>query len=94
MAESLLRDPAFAAEYLNALLEEGDQEGLLVAIRHLADSLGGVPRVAEEAKLNAKTLYRTLSPKGNPELRSITRVLGALGMRLAIEPIDGHAHAA
>ena len=48
---------------------------------------GGVPAVAEKAHLNATQLYRTLSAEGNPELRSLTAVLKALGMRLAVLPI-------
>jgi DNA-binding phage protein len=28
---------------------------------------GGVPYLAEQAERNATTLYRTLSPRGNPE---------------------------
>ena len=46
-----------------------------------------VPVIAEKAHLNATQLYRTLSAEGNPELRSLTAVLKAMGMRLAVEPI-------
>lgn len=90
--ESFRKDPQFAAEYLNAVLAEGDQEELMVALRYMADAFGGVPKLAERARLNATTLYRTLSPKGNPELRSMTAVLEAMGMRLAVQPIPEDAH--
>jgi DNA-binding phage protein len=43
--------------------------------------------VAGSSKLNPKTLYRTLSPAGNPELRSFQAILGAMGMRLAVTPL-------
>ena len=82
--ESFRRDPEFAAEYLNAVLEDGDQEELLVALRRVATAFGGVPKVARRAELNAKALYRTLSPKGNPELKTLTALLKATGMRLAV----------
>jgi probable addiction module antidote protein len=85
--ESLRSDPQFAAEYLNAVLDDGDQEELLLALRYLANAYGGVPKLAASAKLNATTLYRTLSPRGNPELRSMRALLGAMGMRLAVEPV-------
>lgn len=85
--ESFRRDPAFAAEYLNAVLKEGDQEELLLALRRVAAAFGGVPKVAKQAELNAKALYRALSPKGNPELRTLSAVLEALKMRLAIVPV-------
>ncbi len=85
--ESFCRDPGFAAQYLNTVLEDGDQEEIMVALRRIAEAFGGVPKLAESAKLNATTLYRTLSRKGNPELRSMAALLKAMGMRLAVQPI-------
>lgn len=85
--ESFQRDSHFAAEYLNAVLADGDQDELMVALRYMAEAFGGVPKLAARAQLNATTLYRTLSAKGNPELRSMTALLGAMGMRLAVQPI-------
>jgi probable addiction module antidote protein len=90
--ESFRKDPQFAAEYLNAVLAEGNQEELMVALRYMAEAFGGVPKLASRAKLNATTLYRTLSPKGNPELKSMTALLEAMGMRLAVQPISQETH--
>ncbi len=87
MAEVFREDPEFATQYLNSVLEEGDQADLLVALRQMAQALGGIPAVADKAHLNATQLYRTLSAEGNPELRSLTALLKAMGMRLAVEPI-------
>ena len=91
LQESLRNDPAFAAEYLNAVIEDGDQAELMLAIRQVADAHGGVQAVATLAELNATTLYRTLSSTGNPELKSFRKVLGAVGLKLAIEPADAVA---
>jgi probable addiction module antidote protein len=88
--EDLAGDPEFAAGYLNAVLEDGDQQELMIALRRVATAFGGVPKLAESAELNAKTLYRTLSPKGNPELRSLTALLNAMGMRLAVQPVTSN----
>lgn len=85
---SFRKDPQYAAEYLNSVLQEGDQEELLVALRYMAKAFGGVSKLAEQAELNATTLYRTLSPKGNPELKSLTALLKAMGMRLAVQPLE------
>jgi DNA-binding phage protein len=41
----------------------------------------------EEAELNVNTLYRTLSPKGNPELKSLRSLLRAMGMQLAVRQL-------
>lgn len=80
-------DPEFAAEYLNAVLEDGDQEELLLALRRMAEAFGGVPKLARSTKLNPTSLYRTLSPRGNPELASLRAILKAMGMRLAVQPL-------
>ena len=90
--ESFRKDARFAAEYLNAVLADGDQEELMVALRYMAQAFGGVQKLAESAELNATTLYRTLSPKGNPELRSMTALLKAMGMRLAVQPLSETTH--
>ena len=42
MIEGLRSDPAFAAEYLNAILEDGDQEELMLALRRIFEAFGGV----------------------------------------------------
>ena len=85
--ESFRKDPRFAAEYLNAILEDGDQEELMLALRRIAEAFGGVPQLARSARLNANTLYRTLSSKGNPELKSLRAVLRAMGMQLTVRPL-------
>ena len=84
--ENFKNNPQFAADYLNAVLEDGNQEELMLALRRIASAFG-MRDVAENAKLNPKTLYRTLSPIGNPELRSFQAILGAMGMRLAVTPV-------
>lgn len=86
MAEMFKEDPAFAAEYLNQILQDGEPADLLVALRQMAQAHGGVRALARETELNATQLYRTLSPQGNPELRSLSAVLNALGFRLAVQP--------
>jgi len=83
---SLRRDRKYAAAYLDQVLADGDQKELMLALRRLSEALGGVPGLAQQAGLNATTLYRTLSGKGNPELRTLRALLGAMGLRLSIAP--------
>jgi probable addiction module antidote protein len=87
MAEEFRNDPAYAQTLLNSILEEGDQAELLIALRQMARAFGGVQSIAEKADLNPTQLYRTLSNKGNPELRSLTAILKAMGLRLAVERV-------
>jgi len=82
--ESFARDPEYAAEYLNAVLEDGDAAELLVALNRLARAFGGVTSVASQVDLNGTTLYRTLSKHGNPELKTLVKVLRAMHLRLAV----------
>ncbi len=81
-------NPQEAAAYLSAVLEDGDQKEVMLALRRIAAAFGGVPKLAEQTDLNANTLYRTLSARGNPEMKSLMAILKALGLRLAIEPIE------
>lgn len=88
---SLREDPEFAAAYLDAVLEDGDQQEFLLALRRLSEARGGVQTLAARARLNPTSLYRTLSPRGNPELKSMRALLRALGLRLSVEPIRRRA---
>jgi len=78
--------PRFAAEYLIAVPADGDQEDLMAALRYMAEAFGAVPQLAARARPNATTLHRTLSPKGNPELKSMTALSKAMGIWLAVQP--------
>ncbi len=93
MAELYHSDPALALEVINGILADGDQAELLVVLRQMAQAFGGVQAVAERAHLNPTQLYRTLSPKGNPALSSLFAILEAMGMRLAVQPLNTSAQA-
>ena len=82
-----LGDPATAAAYINTAAREEDPAALLLALRNVAEAHGGIAKIAARAGLNRQQLYRTLSPDGNPELRSLAALLKAMGMRLAVEPL-------
>ncbi len=87
MAESFRKDPTYAVALLNQILEDGEQAELLIVLRQMTKAFGGVSGVAEKAELNPTQLYRTLSEQGNPELRSLTAILRAMGLRLAVERV-------
>ena len=79
-----LADPEEAAAYLNAALEDGDQEVFLLALRHVSEARG-MSQVARQARLNRESLYRMLSASGNPQLSSLNALLQSVGLRLAVE---------
>lgn len=81
----------------SASIRPSDETDLMLALRTLSKVFGGVQEVARQADVNAYPLYRTLSAKGNPELKALSAILKARGMRLAIQPLNHprqhHAHA-
>ena len=97
VVELLREDPAFANEYLAASLEAieepGGREALLMALRQVAEAQG-MAAVAERAGMQREGLYRALSPKGNPTLKTLLAVLSAAGLRLAVTRSSGMPHPA
>jgi probable addiction module antidote protein len=83
-----LKDPKEAEAYLNAALDDGDPKLFLLALRDVAEARGGMGKVARSCKLNRESLYRMLSKKGNPSLKSLGALLSSLGFRLVVEKKD------
>jgi probable addiction module antidote protein len=88
----LRADREFAVEYLKAALEELDDPSCrsvgLLALRNVAEAYGGLASVAAKAGITREALYRALSPKGNPTLKTLLAVLHAVGMRLSVTTAD------
>src|SRR5256885_408177 len=86
LIEELRGDPALAAEYIRAALEDTDEPRvLLIALRQTAEACGGIAKVAQVAGVERESLYRALSPKGNPRLSTLAAVAKALGLKLTVE---------
>ena len=68
------------------MLEDGDARAVPVALRTVAEAVGGMASLAEKTKLSRETLYRTLSERGNPRLDTLTAILRVYGMRLSVRP--------
>ena len=77
-------------EYLNAVLEEGDNSDLIIAIGHIAKAIG-MTRIAEETGLSRPSLYKALSDGAKPQFETIMKVLKAIGGQIKINPIGGIA---
>ena len=82
--EMLRTDPGIVLDYLRTAFDELDEEGgesaFRMALRHVVEAQGGMALVAERAKVSRESLYRALSPKGNPTLRTMTAVIKATGV--------------
>ncbi len=88
--EELRNDRLFAVEYLKAALESlddpEDRGASLLMLRALAEAYGGLGSVAVQAGISRESLYRSLSPKGNPTLKTLAAVLNTMGLRLSVVP--------
>ena len=83
-ADHLRTDEDMAA-YLEAALEEGDPTLVAAALGDIARAKG-MTQVAREAGLGRESLYKALSPTGNPEFATILKVVAALGLQLHATP--------
>ena len=83
-AEHLQTDEDMAA-YLEAALEEGDPSLVAAALGDIARAKG-MTQIARDAGLGRESLYKALSPTGNPELATILKVIAALGLQLHASP--------
>lgn len=69
------------AIYLEAALEDGEPSLAAAALGDIARARG-MSQLARETGLGRESLYKALSPDGNPELSTIMKVIQALGLRL------------
>ena len=80
-----LKDLDYAAGYLTACLEEGE-DVFFLGIRNVAKAQGGMKSLSDATKLNRESLYDMLSTTGNPLFSNITTVLHKLGLELSLKP--------
>ena len=79
-AEHLETEEDMAA-YLEAALEEGDTALVAAALGDIARAKG-MTEIARKTGLGRESLYKALSPDGNPEFATILKVVEALGLKL------------
>jgi len=69
------------AAYLEAALDEGDAALVAAALGDIARAKG-MTSIAKETGLGRASLYKALSPEGNPEFDTILKVIRSLGLKL------------
>lgn len=81
--------PESIQAYINEAVATGDAA-------FISESLGVVARargmtdLAAKTGLSRETLYRTLSPKGNPNLKTLLVIISALGLAFDFK-VENHA---
>ena len=71
------------ANYLEAVFEDGDPALVAAAFRDVARAKG-MAQIAQAAGLGRESLYKALSPEGNPEFATVLKVMRALGLKLKV----------
>jgi probable addiction module antidote protein len=80
-AARYLKSEAQMAAYLEAALEDGDPQVVAATLGNIARAKG-MTQIARDAGLSRESLYKALSPGGNPEMATFLRVVRALGIHL------------
>jgi probable addiction module antidote protein len=78
-----LNTDADIAEYLEAVFEDGDPALITRALGVVARAKG-MSQIAQAAGLGRESLYKALSPDGNPEFATVLKVVHALGLKLKV----------
>ena len=73
------------AAYLDAALEDGDPAVIIAVLGDIARARG-MTQLAREAGVGRESLYKALSPTGNPEFATVMKVVRALGLQLRVLP--------
>lgn len=67
--------------YFEAALEDGDPGVITAALGDIARAKG-MTQIARDAGLGRESLYKALSPDGNPAFSTIMKVISVLGLQL------------
>lgn len=89
--EHLKNHPEEVNVFLETALQdyESDQDeaALLMALRQVAKAKGGMTELSKQTNLSRESLYKTLSPKGNPRLKNLQKILETFGYCLTFKPV-------
>lgn len=83
-AEHLETEEDMAA-YLEVALEENDPSLIAAALGDIARAKG-MSQIAKQTGLGRESLYKAVSPGGNPEFSTVLKVVHALGLKLQAVP--------
>jgi len=83
-----LTDESDIVNYLEAVLAENDPALTIAALSDIARARN-MSKLARDAKLTREGLYKALSPDGNPSFATVSKIAGALGFRISLQPTAG-----
>ena len=72
------------AEYLTAVLEDGDPALFVAAIGDIAKAKG-MMKISKKSGVTREALYRALKIDSQPRFETVTKVIHALGLKLTVQ---------
>ena len=86
--QDYLQTPEECAMFVQAAIEDASDDAAYIAqvLGEVAKSKG-MAVVARDAGLSREGLYKALGEGGNPSFATIVKVMGALGLKIAIKPV-------
>jgi len=69
------------SEYLNQVLENGDEQEIIRALGHIAKAKG-MTQIAKKSGLGRESLYKALKPNSKPRFETIMKVIKAFDINL------------
>jgi probable addiction module antidote protein len=78
-----LKTEADIKYYLEAAFDEPMDLQLLIHTLGVVARARGMMKLSKETDITRAGLYKALSPDGNPSFETVTRIIGASGMRLS-----------
>ena len=79
-----LKDPTEAAAYLDAVLEDGNLEPILLALKNVAEARRTLVSTSNKTSLDWEDCHRALAQGNVPELLMIAELLSGLGLKLSV----------
>ena len=71
-------------EYLNQVINDGDDAELASALGNIARAKG-MAEIAKSTGLTREALYKALRPNTKPRFDTVAKVIHALGMKLSVQ---------
>ncbi len=84
IASEYLTTPKAIAEYLNVVFDdpESNHEDLVMALRNVAEAVGGISELSRRTGLNRAGLSRALSQRTIPRIDTVHKIMKTCGVRL------------
>lgn len=82
-AAEFLKDEETIAIYLTDALQNGSEQEFILALNTVAKARG-ITQLAKDTGLGRESLYKTLSGKSKPRFDTISKIIGAFGLDIAI----------